>query len=507
MPYVKSSRVTGSHVIEDHGVTGDLGGRRMDTATGYEFTYSFRTGKGTRLQDSDQPAKLDPASEVYNPTGNIADRLAYRKRFIERQIDLVHSRAGAPTHFLLGDVGHEFGNLKIDISSSKNTINYEPYFRRRAVNVVPTAFRLYSGTTGLLVPAYGAIDMFDGYFASKGSPVSHQNVSLGPTQSGIRGMASRHISEMDPFRAKASVLSTILELARGDIPGILTSLRKHMITIQGVKASGLAGAGKALGSEYLNNVFGWSPIIRDVDRAIRLLLEIDNALFPTDSTRRQVRRVISQRGDIFTGVIPMMSASPFAGQGTISSAPKLWYNSRSVYGYDNDVPTLGAAVFRGQNSVLETYSLWSTARFNTGMRPSPTNNGHLDRAIELLGLELTPAVLWELTPWSWLIDWFSNTGTLIKNLSTLGMSNTILNYAYTTARLKTTSSVWVKPDIVAVGSGYNGVNGFTGNFIYQMTVDAKLRIAASPFGFDVSPGSLSSGQWAILAALGLARSR
>ena len=154
-------------------------------------------------------------------------------------------------------------------------------------------------------------------------------------------------------------------------------------------------------------------------------------------------------------------------------------------------------------SLLEELSVRTSARFLTSARPSVTNNSHLDRAIDLLGLELTPEVLWELTPWSWLIDWFSNMGTVISNLTSLGLSNTILNYAYSTARLKTGVGMSVRPQVTS-GSG---LKSFSGTFNYFFDSDLKVRIAASPFGFDVSTDLLNPGQWGILAALGLARSR
>jgi hypothetical protein len=145
-------------------------------------------------------------------------------------------------------------------------------------------------------------------------------------------------------------------------------------------------------------------------------------------------------------------------------------------------------------------SIWTTARFATGLAPRVQDNGYVDRAIDLLGLRLTPEVIWELTPWSWMIDWFSNIGTIVRNLSTLGLSNAILNYAYTTVRWRNTSTAWAKPVS-------NSSIKYGGNFIQVERLDAKVRRAASPFGFGTDLDQLSAGQWSILVALGLARQR
>jgi hypothetical protein len=128
----------------------------------------------------------------------------------------------------------------------------------------------------------------------------------------------------------------------------------------------------------------------------------------------------------------------------------------------------------------------------------------LDRAIDLLGLKITPSLVWELTPWSWLIDWFLNIGTVIENLQTFGLSNTILNYAYCCYRREMTATI----DLDLSGfMAQSGSPSFTGGKAYLMTVDQKVRIPASPFGFGIAGTSLSASQLAILTALGLARSR
>jgi hypothetical protein len=306
---------------------------------------------------------------------------------------------------------------------------------------------------------------------------------------------------MNPFDTKVSIFAALLELAKGDIPSVFKGLQETLTLITRMKASGVRDAAQAVGSGYLNNVFGWTPLLRDVDGAIKTLLVLDNMLFPEDSTRRSVRRILSTRGGITTSSIPLKFGPPLEGSTTVSANNWGW-NTYTASG--SGIANVSLGSHPAQTSVLEEISLWATARFNTTARPSPTNNGYLDKAIELLGLEITPEVLWQVTPWSWLIDWFSNMGTVIGNLTTLGLSNTILNYAYSTVRMKTHVGVHVDPAVVASGTG---LRAFSGNFDFFYTNDFKVRIAASPFGFDVALDQLNAGQWAILSALGLARSR
>jgi hypothetical protein len=357
-------------------------------------------------------------------------------------------------------------------------------------------------SSGTLVVTDALIDPFSGYFGSKGFHFSTQGSSFGPSMTSIKGHAANHISEMNPFEAKVSIFAALLELARGDIPSVFRGLQESLTLITRMKAAGIKDAAQAVGSGYLNNVFGWTPILRDVDSAIKTLLVLDSMLFPEDSTRRNVRRVLSTRGGISEDPVGLWLGPPLAAQSTLANS--FLVNDLKFSGLGFSQTSAGVAQ-PAQTSVLEEISVWTTARFNTTARPSATNNGYLDKAIDLLGLELTPEVLWQVTPWSWLIDWFSNMGTVIGNLSTLGLSNTILNYAYSTARLKTSVGVQVMPRVQSSGS--NVITAFGGDFFFSYNMDYKVRVAASPFGFDVSLGSLSASQWAILTALGLARSR
>lgn len=500
MPYVTSQRVSGSRISSLESLIGDTLYARIDSPTDYQGTYSFRTGSLEKYQWVGSSVIPDLSSELYKPQGNIVEKLAYRRDFINRQVTkiLLESQS-APTHFLLGDMGHEFGTVKMSCVASENswTRDYYGQYRYRMRNLRPYAVYMYH-TDQAPVMTDGKPDPFGGYFGPKGLPFSTQGSSFGATMGSLRGLGANHISEMSPFKQNASILAALIELARGDIPNVLKTIRQHMDTITRIKASGVKDAASALGSEYLNNVFGWAPIIRDVERAINTFVTIDNLLFPEDSTRRKVKRVIHTNGTVFKDSSGIQFGPTWTNGIPAPDVPLVTSaeSNNPAFSYYMNV---GSGM--GEWSVLEELSVYTTARFNTGLRPNRTNNTNLDRAIDLLGLEITPEVLWELTPWSWLVDWFSNMGTVIGNLTNLGLSNTILNYAYSTARWKSRSSVEYTPQKV-----YSH-DEITGKFLYSYTHDYKVRIGASPFGFDVALDSLSAGQWAILAALGLARSR
>jgi len=120
----------------------------------------------------------------------------------------------------------------------------------------------------------------------------------------------------------------------------------------------------------------------------------------------------------------------------------------------------------------------------------------VQKAKYLLGLQgLTPALLWELTPFSWLIDWFANIGTLISVNQALQENNLVLRYGY--LMQKNTALVTI------AHPGYPFYTGHTGPLSATLTYEWKQRVRATPYGFGINTATLSASQWAILAALGL----
>jgi hypothetical protein len=123
-------------------------------------------------------------------------------------------------------------------------------------------------------------------------------------------------------------------------------------------------------------------------------------------------------------------------------------------------------------------------------------NWRWNAAVHLFGLKPSPSVLWEIIPWSWLIDWCSNVGDVIDNLSARALDNLAAKYAYVMGTKKQ------EVTLISVADFYNGPQTET----WSGTFTRKLRQEASPFGFDLSSDMFSARQWSILAALGISRS-
>jgi len=118
-------------------------------------------------------------------------------------------------------------------------------------------------------------------------------------------------------------------------------------------------------------------------------------------------------------------------------------------------------------------------------------------AKKLLGLSLTPETLWNIAPWSWAVDWFSNTGDVISNLSDWASDGLVMHYGYMMEKTIVKDTYNITP---------SGIQAFPSVPNLTLVTETKQRIRANPFGFGLSFDGLSTIQKAILAALGISRS-
>ncbi len=126
-----------------------------------------------------------------------------------------------------------------------------------------------------------------------------------------------------------------------------------------------------------------------------------------------------------------------------------------------------------------------------------TWKGHIQRLQKLYGVKITPDVIWNLAPWSWAVDWFTNTGDVITNISRFSDDSLVMPYGY----MMETSIREVTYDMLDVTpTGYH-IPHLTQTF----TTTVKVRRQATPYGFGINLADLTARQLAIIAALGLSR--
>lgn len=125
---------------------------------------------------------------------------------------------------------------------------------------------------------------------------------------------------------------------------------------------------------------------------------------------------------------------------------------------------------------------------------------HQQKAELLLGLELTPEVLWELAPWSWLTDWVINVGDNFHNVSAFSSDGLVMRYGYIMVETKVVDQRALNGPLALKGGGSVSVPPLITGIV------RKQRFRATPYGFGMNPGTFTGHQWSILAALGMAKS-
>jgi hypothetical protein len=285
------------------------------------------------------------------------------------------------------------------------------------------------------------------------------------------------ISRVSPTNASSHLAQQVGELHQDGIvrslPGVATWRNRTKVL-------------KAAGSEYLSAVFGWLPLVDEITNVSNNIRHSDTILKNYDSgAGRNSHREYE---------FPEIQSSGPSGSQTGKRA--------------NTVLGLGSSFNDGPGGTLTTSSVTTVKRWFSGSFTYPPAPKHdaLDKvryaahqADYLLGTTLTPDVVWELTPWSWAIDWFSNAGEVVNNFTNMSVNGLVMRYGYMMEE-KTTTITNTLDDCGLVGHRGPAPSS-------SVTIKSKVRREANPFGFGLSWEGLSPSQLLITAALGITHLR
>lgn len=443
----------------------------------YEMVYSWRTGKLAR--ETPQQATQSLFGIAVPPkTGSLVDRLRDRKEFIEN-LDRTINASGslgnnsqAAGRCSRSDTGHEF---------SKITVFTVPATGYRK-------FRYGNNDFG-----YGNLTGLPQHRGTIGNPIpwTAQPFFLDQKVSNLafQKQVSDVFAQASPDKNDASLLTTAVELLRGDVPSILKNFRKYWDDGQSLA--------KSLGSEYLNVQFGWAPLFREVAGIIKHLMTLDQLLY-YGSTRRH---------RAWAGPATRSETSITNGTGTFLSTLTI---DQLHYTRDLLKPTMQSLSVQGDTAQTSTWvqDYRLSARFAGIARPSRAADQFNDKALavlENLGIINDPKILWELTPFSWLADWAVNIGSAMENATYYSVNNggRSIDYAYVTT--KTVSHIEERL-LKANAPGFQSSQRIDSGKC-SITTTQVDRKRVSPFGIGVDMSTLTSGQFNILVALGLAKLR
>lgn len=286
------------------------------------------------------------------------------------------------------------------------------------------------------------------------------------------------IAIVDPTNPNAEVgvaLGEIFLDKRISLPGIQSWKRRTEVA-------------KAAGSEYLSAQFGWLPLVEEIKNTIQSVQDGHTIMENYHSLDGQEVHREFEFEPIEKESISVVNSG-----------------TRCLYSSSTSVSAFNGTPVPQTRRTTSTTRRWFSGTFMH--YPNKVYDGLLGKRIadkrgdidKLFGITLTPETLWELAPWSWAIDWFSNIGDVISNFTAFEINGLVMKYGFIMEEISGRETLFMP------ATGLSGVTGAPPDVWNEYSV--KRRKEANPFGFGIGWEGLSPTQLAITAALGITRLR
>lgn len=399
--------------------------------------------------------------------------------FKSRKIDVDKSRAGTSWFTVFGGPKSNITDFYVNNAGKESIGDNSPH--RYITTGEMTLLRKTMRHSPCFVSAQtftGAIDYFyDGkLYANVGAStaVNFNNPVL-PTpidNSTMLGYGVKGWNRYKPTSRNGSLAQAIVELK--DVPKML---QQSDMTKQ-IKQRNKNVLHHA-GSQYLNIQFGWLPLLSDVRELVKNAIEAQRRI---DQLARDNGKWVRRGGTIHT-----------ANSTTTSIDTGSYYTTPTM------ITPLNPTTNTRYNTTETRSRFWFSGKFRYYIAPPKAGRlskyllaEHVNRI--LYGTDLSPSLLYELMPWSWLTDWFSSAGSSIANFFEDSGDNLVAEYACTMGNTIVSEKSVVKG--VALGHGAYECSS-------EILTEVKRRTKATPYGFYAITPSLTAKQASILIALGL----
>lgn len=224
---------------------------------------------------------------------------------------------------------------------------------------------------------------------------------------------------------------------------------------------------RAISDAYLESVFGWLPVLNDVKDIAKTLVDLHGG-----SRERVTARGYADKDDLLS-------------------------SSTSKTSFGNNFFAIQNSQTKGKLKVV----------YKVYLQPKvPSAPGSLQRLLDLSGVDLSEfaPTLYELAPWSFLVDYFSNVGTLVGAYST-GFS-IVVNSVRVDVIYEITNVTAVEPDIGKIAEVYGATfRGCIGSYGRSSSVSKIVERSGSgtlPYpSLEFRMPAMDSQQWLNIAAL------
>lgn len=283
-----------------------------------------------------------------------------------------------------------------------------------------------------------------------------------PSTSALNASGTKLISSVSLTQPGFAAPAFSVELYEGGSPKMIGATLKERTNIF-----------RKSGSEWLNYQFGWIPFVNDIKNLVR--------------TARNHQKIVDQYYRDANRSIRRRAASPVVEQTRASGV--------SI----SPVPVTSSSAGKGTRTEYTKSAIWFAGRFRYWL---PMDDSIASRAVRfnqyaerLLGLSVVPHPdqMWDIAPWSWLVDWFTDLGAVVHNISDLGTDGLVMEYGYVMCHTQYVRHLVGR----RTDSGLNAPIGHT------FVSETKTRLPGHPYGFGLTDSALSKRQLSILGALGL----
>jgi hypothetical protein len=418
-----------------------------------EHLYSVYNGAEERVTSGAEPNPVPPV-----PSG--------------RQITVSRGNPFPPRKGRFADVGGNF-----DTSKTYASVDIRPYDLRRPEYVY---YREMSFNGQFVVQQ-------NSRWVVNSTPLCPVNPSsdLGanPFPSGIRSsntelnvMGATAVARCEPTNPAADLSVFLGETLKDGLPALMGARTWKDRTLKAKNA----------GDEFLNYEFGWAPLVSDIRKLANAILHAEKVLsqYEKDAGR------------------PVRRGYHFPLQKDSSSVTL--DQQRGPFGFLHSEVMNGATRSPLVLTMETSRDVWFKGSFTYFLPSGYDSRNKMKKAglaaHHLLGLDLTPEVLWNLAPWSWAIDWFVNVGDVLHNISAVIKDGLVMHYGYIMEHT-VSRATYSLPEFRFMYNPEIEVPSLS------FVAETKVRREANPYGFGISWDGLSPLQLAILAALGITRKR
>lgn len=241
------------------------------------------------------------------------------------------------------------------------------------------------------------------------------------------------------------------------------------------------------GEWYLAHEFGWVPLFRDIQGFARAF----------ESRHKRLDQLIRDEGK------PVRRRRKMSNHDTNTSYQDS--SVRTTKGHPAIRPVHTTGCYRDGNGSdwgeSTSSRTWVVGQARYFLPKGPRTQGWKNKMYRrIMGGRITPSVAYNLIPWSWLVDYFTDLGEFVDAISPGVEDLLIWDYAYIMRTKEVNRHVtrWQN-----VRNASNITEKVTAQA--DTTTRIKMRCHASPFGFGFKDGDLNIRQLAILGALGLSR--